>query len=92
MQELTSLRSGVENYIAIIVGALPGCSSYFKSHIRNSAFFTAISSRFTTSRSSSNQSSKGSPVEAAYQVKELSNDSAGQIGVKHSYEVSHDRV
>jgi hypothetical protein len=51
--------SGVENYIAIIVGAMPGCSSYFKSHIAKSKFFSAVSSMFTSVGSRGDKSSKG---------------------------------
>ncbi|KAF2679170.1 hypothetical protein K458DRAFT_422593 [Lentithecium fluviatile CBS 122367] len=95
--------NGVENYIAIIVGALPGCSGYFKSHIKESAFFISISSRFTGSRGTSNQSSKerSKATKGAYKLREFSNDTesqkslkpgVGEIGVKHSYEVRDDQL
>lgn len=91
-------RSGVENYIAIIVGALPGCSSFFKSHIAKSKFFSAISSRFTSVGSSSNKSSKGGSSMgrgASYKLKDISDadsqrslrPSSGQIAVKQTYAV-----
>jgi hypothetical protein len=89
----------VENYIAIIVGALPGCSSYFKSYIKNSAFFTAISSRLSSLRSRTNETSKGSSLQNGYKMQAMGVDSesqrslkynAGQIGVKHSYDFHHE--
>ncbi|KAF2178177.1 hypothetical protein K469DRAFT_731838 [Zopfia rhizophila CBS 207.26] len=79
--------NGVENYIAIIVGAMPGCSAYFKSYIQNSAFFTAISSRLTASRGSKSQSSKGVTMKGAFKLKEVSKDSESQRSLRKDIEM-----
>ncbi|OCL05805.1 hypothetical protein AOQ84DRAFT_298220 [Glonium stellatum] len=49
----------VENYIAIIVGAIPGVTSYFKTFVTHSIIFSQLSSRITNSFGSFGRSSRG---------------------------------
>ncbi|KAI9688928.1 MAG: hypothetical protein M1820_010209 [Bogoriella megaspora] len=39
----------VENFVAIIVGALPGCSSYLRPYVAESAMFSRLLSNFSSS-------------------------------------------
>ncbi|KAF2741690.1 hypothetical protein M011DRAFT_414010 [Sporormia fimetaria CBS 119925] len=47
--------NAVENYVSIIVGALPGCSAFFKTFIRNPAVPKSLSANSSASRSRKNR-------------------------------------
>lgn len=91
--------NGVENYIAIIVGAMPACSAFFKAHIKDSALFTAITSGWSSMRGSTNKSTKASSraMGPSYKLSDVSDTESqralrpmpGQIGVKTTYTIGH---
>ncbi|EEQ35369.1 hypothetical protein McanCB56680_004643 [Microsporum canis] len=66
--------NAVENYIAIIVGSIPGCNTYYKSYIMESPLLNRMSSYFTGSRGPKSESSNTYPSKGSYRLKDSSSN------------------
>jgi hypothetical protein len=62
---VANIQSGAENYTAIIVGCVPGVSSFFKFHVGESRIYNSIANSFFSGKSGSNSTNQSKTTSAS---------------------------